>query len=159
MDILSHQWKIRHGDVSKKQTIKHERKYIDFVISGQPLSEILHTKERDMISMFGWAFNKEYENRTLKEFIGQAPVELETGRTIIYGCSECGDIGCGAITAEILHLDEKVVWRHFGYENDYSGFDLADFKKIGPFEFAKVEYLNEFKKINSELNSILRKED
>ena len=159
MDTLSHRWDIREGEVFKNQTRKHERKYVDFIVSGQPLSDIFQTKESDMISMFGWTTNIEYESRTLKEFLKQEPAELDTGRTIIYGCSECGDIGCGAITVEIVELSNKIIWKDFGYENNYSGFDLEDYKHIQQFEFDKQEYFAEFEKISKELADIPRKKD
>ena len=73
MDTLSHRWDIREGEVFKNKTRKHQRKYVDFIISGQPLSDIFQTKESDMISMFGWTTNIEYESRTLKEFLKQEP--------------------------------------------------------------------------------------
>ena len=53
-------------------------------------------------------------------------------------CSECGDIGCGAITAIIEITDKTVIWRDFGYENDYSQPDLFNYKEIGPFTFNKI---------------------
>lgn len=159
MDTLSYRWDIRKGEVFKNQTRKHERKYVDFIVSGQPLSDIFQTKDSDMISMFGWATNTDYEKRTLKEFLKQEPAELETGRTIIYGCSECGDIGCGAITAEIVDLDDKIIWKDFGYENNYSGFDLEDYKHIKQFEFDKQQYFAEFEKMSKELAVIPRKKD
>lgn len=159
MDTLSHRWEIRKGEIERNQIRKHERKYVDFVVSGQPLSEILHTKQSDMISMFGWGINTDYEKRVIKEFLKQEPSELETGRTVIYGCSECGDIGCGAITAEIVDQGDMIIWKDFGYENNYSGFDLEDYKHISPFVFDKKEYLSEFEKIVQELLDIPRKKD
>jgi hypothetical protein len=159
MDTLSHRWDLRKGEIVKNQIRKHERKYVDFIVSGRPLSEVFKTKENDMISMFGWGINTDYEKRTIKEFIKQESSELETGRTVIYGCSECGDIGCGAITAEIIDLGDKIIWKEFGYENNYSVFDLDDYKHILPFLFDKKEYLEEFEKIARELLEIPRKKD
>src|SRR5689334_19545610 len=109
MDTLSHRWEIRQGETVKNQVRKHERSYVDFIVSGRALSEVFQTKESDMISMLGWWVNTDYEKRAIKEFLKQEPSEFETGRTIIYGCSECGDIGCGAITAEILDGGDKII--------------------------------------------------
>src|SRR5690606_13449530 len=112
-----------------------------------------------MISMLGWGMNTDYEKGILREFLKQESPELETGRTIIYGCSECGDIGCGAITAEIIDDGDKIIWKDFGYENDYSGFDLEDYRNISPFVFDKKKYFAEFEKIAKELLDIPRKKD
>ena len=159
MDTLSHRWELRKGEIVRNEVRKHERNYVDFVVSGQPLSEVFQTKVSDMISMFGWGVNTDYEKRTIKEYLKQEPSELETGRTIIYGCSECGDIGCGAITAEIIHDGDKIIWKDFGYENNYSGFDLENYKHIPPFVFDKEQYEAEFDKIEKELLDIPRKPD
>jgi hypothetical protein len=67
MDTLSHRWDLRKGEIVKNQIRKHERKYVDFIVSGRPLSEVFKTKENDMISMFGWGINTDYEKRTIKE--------------------------------------------------------------------------------------------
>jgi hypothetical protein len=159
MDTLLHRWDLRNQEIVNNQIRKHERLYLDFVVSGQPLSELFHTKESDMISAFGWRLNTDYEKRTIREFLKQKPAELETGRTIIYGCSECFDIGCGAITAEIIDTGDSIIWKDFGYENNYSGFDIEDYKHIEQFEFDKQQYLEAFNNIERELLKIPRKKD
>lgn len=63
------------------------------------------------------------------------------GRTPLYICAECGDVGCGAVTAEIEVLEEQVVWRRFGYENSYEDFGAdAVFEGVGPFVFTRSNY-------------------
>jgi hypothetical protein len=34
-------------------------------------------------------------------------------------CSEGGDLGCGAITVIVEKHNGAIVWRNFGYENNY----------------------------------------
>lgn len=80
-------------------------------------------------------------NTQIYEFLGLTKPELETGRTCFYVCPECGDIGCGAITAKIEVTEKNVIWKDFGYENNYSEPDLTDYKEIGPFTFDKKQYL------------------
>ncbi len=53
MNTLGHRWQIRQGEVVKTHVRKHERKYVDFIVSGQPLSEVFQTNH-EMISMLGW---------------------------------------------------------------------------------------------------------
>lgn len=158
MDTLSHRWEMRQGEIVKTHIRRHERRYVDFIVSGQPLSDIFQTNH-ELISMLGWISDVGYESKIIKEFLKVEPAELETGRTIIYGCAECGDISCGAITAEILDLGDKIVWRNFGYENNYSGFDLEKYKHLGQFEFDKAEYETEFDKIAKELANTPRQKD
>lgn len=157
MDALSHCWELRQGEIVRGHVRKHERNYVDFIVSGQSLSEVLQTKESDMISMIGWTTDTDLEKRTIREFMKQSPSELKSGRTIIYGCSECGNIGCGAITAEIVAEGDKIIWKDFGYENGYFEVDLEDYKNIRPFVFDKKQYFDEFEKIEKEVRSISQK--
>jgi hypothetical protein len=43
----------------------------------------------------------------------------------MYVCAECGDLGCGAVTAAVEVGDDKVVWRDFGYQNNYEPKEVA----------------------------------
>jgi hypothetical protein len=37
--------------------------------------------------------------------------------------------------------DDTVVWRDFGYQNDYEVFDETDvFERVGPFSFDRADY-------------------
>jgi hypothetical protein len=140
MDTLTLGHGHRKGEVVKNRTTKRDRQYIDFIVSGQSLGQVFGLPDRDLIGIFGWTLNKEYENKKIDEFLGLEKPELTTGRTCFYVCPECGDIGCGAITATIEVTDESVVWKDFGYENNYSQPHLADYKQIGPFTFDKTQY-------------------
>lgn len=131
----------RKGETLESGATKAERNYIDFIVSGKSLGQLLGLPELDLIGTFGWSKNKEYENRNIGEFLGLEKPELDTGRTSFYVCSECGDIGCGAITAKIEISDKDVIWKDFGYENNYSEPHLTDYKEIGPFIFDKTEYI------------------
>jgi hypothetical protein len=124
-----------------------ERNYIDFIVSGQSLGQIFGLPDSDLIGTFGWSENKDYENKQIDEFLGLEKPELITGRTSFYVCPECGDIGCGAITAMIEITDDYVIWRDFGYENNYSKPVFDDYKEIGPFKFDKRDYNTIFEKL------------
>jgi len=140
MDTLTLGHGHRKSETSKNCSTKVDRKYIDFIVSGQSLGQIFGLPDFDLIGNFGWSENKEYENKQIDEFLGLEKPELETGRTCFYVCPECGDIGCGAITAKIEMTDKNIIWKDFGYENNYSEPDLTDYKEIGPFTFDKKQY-------------------
>lgn len=140
--ILGHGY--RKGETFKNGSTKADRKYIDFIVSGQSLGQLFGLPDFDLIGTFGWTDNKEYENTQIDEFLGLFKPALETGRTCFYVCPECGDIGCGAITAKIEVTEKNVIWKDFGYENNYSEPDLTDYKEIGPFTFDKKQYLEIF---------------
>ncbi len=145
MDTLTFGNGHRKGETFKNGSTKADRKYIDFIVSGQSLGQLFGLPDFDLIGAFGWTDNKEYENKQIHEFLGLTKPELESGRTCFYVCPECGDIGCGAITAKIEVTEKNVIWKDFGYENNYSEPDLTDYKEIGPFTFDKKQYLERLK--------------
>lgn len=64
---------------------------------------------------------------------------------MFYVCSECGDIGCGAITGLITEAVDVMIWSDFAYEfKDYSAPDepivYQWFRDVGPFRFDRNEY-------------------
>ncbi len=130
----------RKGETFKDGSTKTDRKYIDFIVSGQSLGQLFGLPDFDLIGTFGWTVNKEYENTQIEEFLGRTEPELESGRTCFYVCPECRDIGCGAITAKIEITEKDITWKDFGYENNYSELDLTEYKEIGPFRFDKKQY-------------------
>jgi len=121
---------------------KVERHYLDFSVSGKPLKELLGQNDADLISPFGWGDNK----RILRIFRLQEKPELSTGRIALYVCPECGDIACGAITASIQDLGDRIVWKDFGYETD-NGELSKTYPKIEPIEFDRQSYFAAFSKL------------
>jgi hypothetical protein len=86
------------------------------------------------------AVTKSKPNRPGREYF-----DLATGRVMIYVCPDCGDIGCGAITAAILDLGTKIVWRDFAYESGDDGLP-DEYLNIEPIEFERQNYFSAFSK-------------
>jgi len=149
-DQLTFELKSRKGTNKLPSGItKSERNYIDFIVSGKSLGEILGAENYDLIGNFGWTENVEYENEQISEFLKGKEPSLETGRIMFYVCAECGDISCGALTGKISETEKEIIWSEFAYENNYEEYDLTEYKNIGPFIFEKTNYrnkLNELKK-------------
>lgn len=127
-------WRPRRGGGGKT-----ERTYLDFLVDGCSLGELLEVGDR--ISDLGWAGLK-HDAQTVQTLLLKAPSPLQTGRVMLYVCAECGDIGCGAVTAQMEKTAEHFVWRDFGFENDYDPAtpELKSYQKIGPFFFDKTDY-------------------
>ena len=125
---------------------KVERQYLDFLVSGKPLKELLGQNDADLISPFGWGDNKDYNKRLLRIFRLQEKPELSTGRIALYVCPECGDIGCGAITASLQDLGDRIVWKDFGYETDNGELSEA-YPEIEPIAFDRQSYFAAFSKL------------
>jgi len=151
MDTLTLKYVQRKGETFKSGLSYSERMYLDFIVSGQSLGELFDQLNFKLIGTFGWFENKTYERKLIDEFLGNKKPELENGRTCFYVCPECGDIGCGAITAKIEITDEIVVWKDFGYEDniDFLEPDTTQFKNIGPFSFDRGNYFKVFETLKT----------
>lgn len=85
----------------------------------------------------------------MRSLLLEAEPPLEGGRYVIYGCPECEDLACGAVTAVIDRHGDDFVWRDFAWQTT----ELADLEQngyhgIGPFRFHGDEY-------RAALNSLL----
>lgn len=124
--------------------MRSQRFYFDFIIDGKPLSELLGVKENGMIGVLGTFSHGNYEKEKISELLLEKETELGNGRVIIYGCSECLDIGCGAMTVKIEKVDNSIIWKEFAYENEYEETDFEEYKKIGSFVFEQKAYQDLF---------------
>ena len=123
---------------------KSERLYYDFAINGRPLRELV--EPRDFIGLFGW-LDRSLELRFFERLLLREPSELPSGRVLIYICPECGDVGCGAVTARITKYDDSFAWTEFAFENNYEPGLVESYPHVRDFVFHKSEYyraLNRF---------------
>jgi len=120
---------------------------MEFVIDGERLGRVLGpflgyedvTEEYVPVLVTDWPAGIALED--LGRLLGApAPPQMQ-GRIAVYVCAECGDLGCGALTAVVEAEGDRVVWRDFGYQNDYEAFDQdAVFTGVGPFTFDRDDY-------------------
>jgi len=107
------------------------------VIDGVALSSRF---DADFISPFGWVDGDEQE-ASMARLLRKSPPDLAHGRTTLYICPECGDLGCGAITVLIERGPGVVIWKDFGIQNNYDDVVHFDgFENIGPFTFDGRQY-------------------
>lgn len=128
--------------MGKNQT---PREYLDFFVSRKSLRTILDIEDDDLITLFGWGTNLDYDRHILNVFRLKEKSELETKRVMIYVCPECGDIDCGTITAIIKDYGDRIVWCDFGYETGYGGLSET-YDRIEPIEFDRTSYFSAFSK-------------
>src|SRR5689334_19854397 len=84
-------------------TGRSPRRFLEFVIDGTPLAEIVLGNDNartDWIGPLGWS-PRDYESTLAEQLLLHAPGELPDQRQALLVCAECGDLGCGAITALI----------------------------------------------------------
>lgn len=128
-----------------------ERVYFDFMIDDVSLSEILNINEWGMIGALLKATPATYSLEKLEELMFKRKSILQNERVLMYGCAECLDIGCGAITAEMNRFNEQVTWKAFAYENGYEATDFEEYHKVGPFEFEASQYFETLERLKKEM--------
>lgn len=131
VSALRLEWKRRAGGGGRTQ-----RDYLDFVVDDQSLSSVVG----DQISCLGWLAPDE-NAKAARRLLLEEPADLPDNRRALYLCPECGDIDCGAVTLVVERDGGKIIWRDFGYENNYEGVVHPEgFEEVGPFAFDRGEY-------------------
>ena len=128
---------------------KTKRTSIDFIIDGESLLDKLSTAS-DGHSDYMGCFVKGIDNKSqiYNKLTCTDNSELEDGRTLLYICPECGDIGCGAYAARINKINNQYIWQDFAYVNGYEEAVVID--GLGPYYFNSDDYehaINEAKNI------------
>lgn len=125
-------WQERSGGRGRTAT-----KFLDFVIDGASLREKIGG---DLASCLGWLVPTANE-KAVNRILLNEPADFPDNRRSLYVCPECGDLGCGAVSALVERVQDKVIWRDFGYQNNYeSGVSFEGFEALGPIIFDATEY-------------------
>lgn len=120
---------------------KTARTTYDFVVGGRSLFEAVGGAEQDLCGVLDC--ERHDRNRSAVACLSlEAPPPAPGGRQLIFVCPECGDLSCGAITCEVAVVGDEIVWRRFGFENDYDETmsDFASYAALGPFRFSSLQY-------------------
>jgi hypothetical protein len=117
-----------------------ERHFLDFVIDGHSLAE---TARYDLVSVLCKEWVSEQREKSVRRLLGEEAADFADDRRSLLVCAECGDIGCGAVSVIVDFSDETVLWRDFGYQNNYEPEIHGEhLKNLGPFEFNLSDYKN-----------------
>ena len=137
--MLDFQIKHREGSEDNGMVV-HESYSSDFTIDGKSLLAELVSESGghdDFLGCFARGWDK-LNKHSLKQLLLQEPPETASGRSLIYVCPECADIGCGAYGCKINKVGEEYIWSEFAYENGYE--EPESIKSVGPFKFSVTEY-------------------
>lgn len=119
---------------------KSERHFFDFVVNGNSLWERVG-KRHDMVTVLCREFAAEETRKAVHRLLLTEKADFPDDRRSLFICSECGELGCGAITAVVAKAGDNITWKAFGYENTYeSDVRLSDYAGVGPFTFDAVSY-------------------
>ena len=139
-DMLSHILLKRQGASWSDGTSVKARISTDFVVNGKSLLQILVKSDGGHSDYMGRfvAGHPDINQSAAKELLARMPSEVGDGRSLLYLCPECGDIGCGAYAARVEHDGGNYVWLDFAYVNGYE--PPRTLQTVGPFAFAALEY-------------------
>ena len=119
---------------------KSERHFLDFVVNGESLWDTVG-KQHDMVSALCVDYTLEEVRKAVGRLLLIEKAHLPNNRCSLFICSECGDMGCGAITAAVVKEGATITWKDFGFENNYEGSVwLEKYKGVGPFTFKTEQY-------------------
>jgi hypothetical protein len=119
-----------------------KRTFLDFVVDGVSLYEKIG-RRHDLISTL-WMdppMHKEEQVKAIRRLLTLDAGDLSNGRVSLYVCPECGDLGCGVISAQINVTDDHITWHDFGHENNYEeNVERDSYSSVGPFQFSRSVY-------------------
>ncbi|MFI7440791.1 hypothetical protein [Nonomuraea indica] len=143
VNTLSLARRLRPHEQLGKGVFRSECSFLDFEIDGDSLLDLVAQRSPgngDMASVLWLSAGSEL-GLEVDRLQGRAASSLDDGRIPLYVCPECGDLGCGALTAVVAITSDQVVWRDLGWQVDYRDeVDLEDLDGIGPFVFQRAQY-------------------
>jgi hypothetical protein len=109
-----------------------------FAINGRPLSELIEIRDDICVLDLQPDLSRAY----VKQLLMRAPSEFASGRVPLYVCSQCADLGCGAISVRVTEVDDCIVWSELSSEAPWEAGPVAwlDEGWERPFYFAKDQY-------------------
>lgn len=120
--------------------------FLDYNISGISLQKYLGFESKNIVTPFGWFVIKDEEKRVLKEFRLQTKTRLPENRIELYICGQCGDIGCGSITAQVFDKGDRIVWTNFATQSNED--EIGELFNVDAIQFERVNYFKAFSKIS-----------
>ncbi|WP_333773259.1 oxidoreductase [Streptomyces sp. IBSBF 3136] len=124
----------RAGGVLADGGYQVHRDFVDFVVDGRPL--LFQLSDLDAVSPLASDVPPAVFTAQVRCLLLEAAAPLPDGRFVIYGCPECADLGCGAVTAVIERDGDDYIWRDFAWQTD-DHVDLVrnGYHGTGPFRF------------------------
>ncbi|MGY1579114.1 oxidoreductase [Streptomyces sp. MN13] len=130
---------MRAGGVLADGAYQVHRDFVDFIVDGRPL--LFQLSDLDAVSPLAADVPPAIFTAQVRSLLLDAAPPLPGGRQVIYGCPECADLACGAVTAVIERDGDDYVWRDFAWQTEErADLELNGYHGIGPFRFRGEEY-------------------
>ncbi|MFH8496190.1 oxidoreductase [Streptomyces coeruleorubidus] len=130
---------MRAGGVLTDGGYQVHRDFVDFIVDGSPL--LFRLSDLDAVSPLASDVPPSIFTAQVRSLLLESPAPLPGGRYVVYGCPECEDLACGAVTAVIRRDGEDFIWRDFAWQTDeHADLELNGYHGIGPFRFRGSEY-------------------
>ncbi|MEU9185666.1 oxidoreductase [Streptomyces sp. NPDC048484] len=130
---------MRAGGVLANGDYQAHRDFVDFIVDGRPL--LYQLSDLDAVSPLASDVPPAIFTAQVRSLLLEADPPLEDGRYVIYGCPECEDLACGAVTAVIDRHGDDFVWRDFAWQTDeHADLERNGYHGIGPFLFHGDDY-------------------
>ena len=107
---------MRAGGVLANGDYQVHRDFLDFIVDGRPL--LFQLSDLDAVSPLASDVPPAIFTAQVRSLLLEADAPLADGRYVIYGCPECADLACGAVTAVIERDGDDYVWRDFAWQTD-----------------------------------------
>ncbi|ANS69399.1 oxidoreductase [Streptomyces lincolnensis] len=130
---------MRAGGVLANGDYQVHRDFVDFIVDGRPL--LFQLSDLDAVSPLASDVPPAIFTAQVRSLLLETDAPLPDGRFVVYGCPECEDLMCGAVTAVIERDGEDFIWRDFAWQTDqHADLELNGYHGIGPFRFRGPEY-------------------
>ncbi|MFJ3652909.1 oxidoreductase [Streptomyces nigra] len=130
---------MRAGGVLANGVFQVHRDFVDFIVDGRPL--LFQLSDLDAVSPLASDVPPAIFTAQVRSLLLEADAPLPGGRYVIYGCPDCADLACGAVTAAIARDGDDYIWQDFAWQTDeHADLQLNGYHGIGPFRFQGDEY-------------------
>ncbi|MEU9449801.1 oxidoreductase [Streptomyces sp. NPDC048277] len=130
---------MRAGGVLADGGYRIHRDFVDFIVDGRPL--LFQLSDLDAVSPLASDVPPAIFTAQVRSLLLESEAPLPEDRYVIYGCPECEDLACGAVTAVIEHDGDDYIWRDFAWQTAaHADLELNSYQGIGPFRFHGAEY-------------------
>ncbi|MFJ3659500.1 oxidoreductase [Streptomyces sp. NPDC090119] len=115
------------------------RDFVDFVVDGSPL--LFRLADLDAVSPLASDLPPAVLDAQVRALLLEDEPPLPGGRFVLYGCPECADLGCGAVTVVIERDGDDYRWRDFAWQTgEHVDLERDGYHGTGPFRFHGPAY-------------------